>query len=112
MTCIHPKKTVCDTSKFDVTTTGMSYYDAMIGKGKIVDKYKDNPKEYFKNVKGIDFEIECITPDEYFIEVAKFNGTTPEDEKNIRIIRDWVEDYKNKGPRYVQFCYPTLLYLN
>ena len=44
----------CGTYKFDATTTGLSYYDAMLGKGEIVGKYKDNPKEYFKNVKGID----------------------------------------------------------
>jgi len=96
MTCIPPKKVACGTTKFDAATTGLSYYDAMLGKGKIVGKYKDDPKGYFKNVKGIDFEIKCITPDQYFIEVAKFHGTTPEIEKTFRVMRDWVEDYKDR----------------
>ncbi len=94
MVCVPPKKELCGTSKFDVSSTGMPYYDAMLGKGEIVGKFRGDPKGYFRS-KGIDFDIKCITPDDYFIEVAKFHGKTPELEKRFGILRDWVEDYKN-----------------
>lgn len=110
MTCTYPKKIACGTYKFDATTTGLSYYDAMLGKGDIVGKYKDNPKEYFKNVKGIDFEIECMTPDKYFVEVAKFHGTTPDHEKNVRVMRSYVEDYKNRVLKCSPMPLPILDY--
>lgn len=110
MVCIPPKKIACNTSKFDVTTTGMSYYDTMLGKGEIVGKYKGDPKGYFKNVKWIDFEIECISPDKYFVEVAKFHGTTPDFEKKFRVMRSYVEDYKNRVLKCSPMPLPILDY--
>lgn len=110
MTCIHPKKELCGTSRFDITTTGMAYYDAMIGKGKIVGKYKDDPKGYFRNVKGIDFEIKCITPDQYFVEVAKFHSTTPDYERKVRVMKSYVEEYKNRAIKCSPMPLPILDY--
>jgi len=48
---------------FDITTTGMSYYDAMIQKGHITGNR--DPVEYFKTNKGITFKIEWMSPEEY-----------------------------------------------
>lgn len=53
------------TDIFDITTTGMPYYNSMIQKGHIAGKYKDSPLEYFRQNKGLTFEIEWMSPEEY-----------------------------------------------
>ena len=75
---------------FDITTTGMSYYDIMLGKGKIVGKYKNDPVGYFKTNKGLVFEIERMSPEEYLTKVYTIH-------MNARILEnieiDTIEDY-------------------
>ncbi len=56
---------------FDITTTGMSYYDAMIQKGHIAGNR--DPTEYFKTNKGIIFEIEWMSPQKYLEESYKLH---------------------------------------
>lgn len=75
---------------FDITTTGISYYNSMIQIGHIVGKYKDNPLEYFKNNKGIIFEIERMSPEEYLTRVYTIHMNNRILE-NIEI--DTIEDY-------------------
>ena len=48
---------------FDITTTEMSYYDAMIQKGHIAGNR--DPVEYFKTNKGLVFEIVYMSPEDY-----------------------------------------------
>jgi len=108
ISCISPKKVACGTNKFDASITGVPYYDAMLCKEKIVGKYKDDPKGYFRS-KGIEFGIQCITPEEYFIEVAKFHTTHPEFEK-LKVMRSYVEDYKDRVLKCSPMPLPILDY--
>lgn len=73
---------------FDITTTGMSYYNAMIQKGHIAGNR--DPVEYFRTNKGLVFEIERMSPEEYLTKVytIHINAIILE---NIEI--DTIEDY-------------------
>ena len=60
---------------FDITTTGMSYYDAMIQKGHIAGNR--DPVEYFKTNKGLVFEIEWMSPEDYINKSIDIRYPTP-----------------------------------
>ncbi len=57
---------------FDITTTGMSYYNAMIQKGHIAGNR--DPIQYFKENKGLIFEIVWMSPTQYLEESYKIHG--------------------------------------
>ncbi len=59
---------------FDITTTGMSYYNAMIQKGHIVGNR--DPVEYFKTNKRLVFEIVWMSPEEYLERAYKIHKKT------------------------------------
>lgn len=50
---------------FDITTTGMPFYDAMIQKGHIAGNR--DPVDYFRDNKGLVFEVVWMTPEEYLL---------------------------------------------
>lgn len=56
---------------FDITTTGMSYYDAMLHKEYIAGNR--DPVEYFKTNKGLVFEIVWMSPTQYLEESYKIH---------------------------------------
>lgn len=56
---------------FNTTTTGMSYYDAMLHKEYIAGNR--DPVEYFKTNKGLVFEITYMSPQEYLEESYKIH---------------------------------------
>lgn len=65
---------------FNITTTGMPYYNSMIQKGHIAGNR--DPVEYFKSNKGITFKIEWMSPDEYL-------------EKSFEIHKELQSKYQN-----------------
>ena len=56
---------------FDITTTGMSYYNSMIQKGHIAGNR--DPTQYFKENKGLVFEIVHMSPTHYLEESYKIH---------------------------------------
>lgn len=56
---------------FDITTTGMSFYDSMLHKEHIAGNR--DPVEYFKTNKGLVFEIVYMSPQEYLEESYKIH---------------------------------------
>ncbi len=57
---------------FDITTTGMPYYDTMIQKGHIAGNR--DPVKYFKTNKGLVFEIVWMSPEDYLRESYKLQN--------------------------------------
>ena len=90
---------------FDITTTGMSTYDVMLGKENIVGKYKNDPIGYFRDNKGLVFKIEWMSPEDYLKKVYEIheimynfgvNKKSFEDYIRSVINMDLVEVYKEK----------------
>ncbi len=86
--------------------TDMSDYDNMLRedlihgwffseeKGKFVCG-KRTRKEYFREEKGLEFEIKVMTPDEYLEQAAYIHKATVEWEKEF-IIDELVSEYKER----------------
>ncbi len=106
---------------FDITTTEMSYYDAMIQKGHIAGNR--DPVEYFKNNKGLIFEIEWMSPNEYLkksFELHKefyrffrdFNVKSFENYLKESINPDLIQEYTQRTLNGSKMPIPVLDYNN
>ncbi len=94
---------------FDITTTGLSYYDGMIR------PTLKNAHEYFKNNKGLIFEIEWMNPEEYLIKAFKIHKSFLDDlqfefyiDANVNF--ELVEEYKQRTLSGSKMPIPVLDY--
>jgi len=104
---------------FNITTTRMSYYDAMIQKGHI--EGNRDPVEYFKENKGLLFEIEWMSPEDYlkeayYITKPKRIDKTPPRLHPLSLMMTWdtrkslIEKYKERTLEGSKMPMPVLDY--
>jgi len=84
---------------FQLTNTGMSYYNDMFSNS-----------EYFLRAKGIKAEVVNMSPLQYFTKSAQIRGSTLEKETRITNIND-VNEYAKKMKSGVKFHLPVLDYV-
>lgn len=78
------------TDIFDVTKTGMSFYN------QLLPSADEETKKYMENRKGIVGRIEYMTPQEYYDDAAKIHRTTANSLKRQREYdRDIIDELKN-----------------
>ena len=103
---------------FDITTTEMPYYNSMIQKGHIAGNR--NPVEYFKQNKGLIFEIFYMSPEEYIKQSYIIQGysdivefpTLLERYMRITIDKNKVKEYKERTLSGSKMPIPVLDYDN
>ena len=103
---------------FDITTTGMSFYDSMLHKEYIAGNR--NPVEYFKTNKELTFEIVYMSPTQYLEKSFKIHrnvminaglhGLSLERYIEINITPDLIQEYTERTLEGSKMPMPVLDY--
>lgn len=95
---------------FDLTTTGIPYYDDMLGSDDRVAGSR-TVKEYFLTEKGILFRISWIAPHTYFEESGKIQGSNVMKER-LMIEDRLIQKYSNLALQGSKMPLPVLDYFH